>query len=223
MTEPGRRRRDGAAGRRRRRLAERIDPARSRPRSTRHQPRSIWPAIYPELLRLVREHTSTIIFVNNRRGAERLAKRLNEMTRGRASCDEQRAGDRGACRRPSTPGTPARTRRARRPGPEIARAHHGSLSHEERAVVEELLKSGELPCLVATSSLELGHRHGRGRPGDPGRVAEVGHPRAAAGRPRRPHARRGLEGPDLPQVPRRPARVRGRRPADARRARSRRR
>src|SRR6478735_7071073 len=41
--------------------------------------RSIWPAIYPELLRLVREHTSTIIFVNNRRGAERLAKRLNEL------------------------------------------------------------------------------------------------------------------------------------------------
>ena len=39
---------------------------------------------------------------------------------------------------------------------EIARAHHGSLSHEERALVEELLKSGELPCLVATSSLELG-------------------------------------------------------------------
>ncbi|HEX6228801.1 MAG TPA: helicase-related protein [Solirubrobacterales bacterium] len=40
--------------------------------------------------------------------------------------------------------------------PEIARAHHGSLSHEERTVVEEMLKSGQLPCLVATSSLELG-------------------------------------------------------------------
>ncbi|MDX6647460.1 MAG: ATP-dependent helicase Lhr and Lhr-like helicase, partial [Miltoncostaeaceae bacterium] len=41
--------------------------------------RSIWPAIYPELLRLVREHTSTLIFVNNRRLAERLALRLNEL------------------------------------------------------------------------------------------------------------------------------------------------
>ena len=40
--------------------------------------------------------------------------------------------------------------------PEIARAHHGSLAHEERLIVEELLKSGKLPCLVATSSLELG-------------------------------------------------------------------
>jgi ATP-dependent Lhr-like helicase len=39
---------------------------------------------------------------------------------------------------------------------EIARAHHGSLSHEERTIVEEMLKSGQLPCLVATSSLELG-------------------------------------------------------------------
>src|SRR3954452_7797310 len=83
--------------------------------------KSIWPAIYPELLRLVQEHRSTIIFVNNRRGAERLAIRLNELAEK-----------------------------------DIARAHHGSLAREERLVVEELLKAGELPCLVATSSLELG-------------------------------------------------------------------
>jgi len=82
---------------------------------------SIWPAIYPELLKLVREHNSTIVFVNNRRAAERVALRLNEL---------------------------AQT--------EIARAHHGSLAREERTKVEELLKAGELPCLVATSSLELG-------------------------------------------------------------------
>jgi ATP-dependent Lhr-like helicase len=83
--------------------------------------RSIWPAIYPELLRLVREHRSTLIFVNNRRAAERLALRLNELAEE-----------------------------------DIARAHHGSLAREERLVVEEQLKAGELPCLVATSSLELG-------------------------------------------------------------------
>jgi ATP-dependent Lhr-like helicase len=93
--------------------------------------RSIWPAIYPELLRLVREHRSTIVFVNNRRGAERLALRLNEL----AAAEDEAAG---------------------RPVAEIARAHHGSLAREERTVVEELLKAGELPCLVATSSLELG-------------------------------------------------------------------
>ena len=41
--------------------------------------RSIWPSIYPALLELVREHRSTIVFVNNRRLAERLAVRLNEL------------------------------------------------------------------------------------------------------------------------------------------------
>ncbi|HEY8637712.1 MAG TPA: DEAD/DEAH box helicase, partial [Solirubrobacteraceae bacterium] len=92
--------------------------------------RSIWPAIYPQVLELVREHTSTIVFVNNRRGAERLAMRLNELARAH---DGEAGGSM-----------------------EIARAHHGSLAREERTVVEEMLKAGELPCLVATSSLELG-------------------------------------------------------------------
>lgn len=82
---------------------------------------SIWPAIYPELLALIEAHRCSIVFVNNRRSAERLALRLNELA-----------------------------------GRELARAHHGSLAREERTVIEELLKSGQLPCLVATSSLELG-------------------------------------------------------------------
>ena len=83
--------------------------------------RSIWPSIYPALLELVRQHRSTIVFVNNRRLAERLALRLNELA------DET-----------------------------IARAHHGSLAREQRTEIEELLKAGRIPCLVATSSLELG-------------------------------------------------------------------
>jgi len=82
---------------------------------------SIWPSIYPEILELVRAHRSTIVFVNNRRLAERLALRLNELAEE-----------------------------------EIARAHHGSLAREQRVEVEELLKRGQIPCLVATSSLELG-------------------------------------------------------------------
>ena len=67
--------------------------------------------------------------MNSRRGAERLAVRLNEL-----------AGEQDGKDEPTY----------------IARAHHGSLAREERVVVEDLLKSGELPCLVATSSLELG-------------------------------------------------------------------
>ncbi len=120
--------------------------------------RSIWPAIYPELLKLVQEHNSTIIFVNARRAAERLAKRLNELANGEGEHElpaTEHAGADGS----GPAGTPGE---GRPDGPdpstphEIARAHHGSLSHEERTVVEEMLKSGELPCLVATSSLELG-------------------------------------------------------------------
>ncbi|HEV2076180.1 MAG TPA: DEAD/DEAH box helicase, partial [Thermoleophilaceae bacterium] len=113
-----------------------IDPATNDGTATR---RSIWPAIYPELLELVRAHRSTIVFVNNRRGAERLALRLNELAAD---------GDCGGVRED-------RAAPEELPAP-IARAHHGSLAREEREVVEELLKSGELPCLVATSSLELG-------------------------------------------------------------------
>jgi ATP-dependent helicase Lhr and Lhr-like helicase len=116
-------------------------------------PRSIWPAIYPELLRLVREHTSTIIFVNNRRGAERLAKRLNELANEEDSLELPPTEHGGHQSAPADAGT---EHAAGNDAVEIARAHHGSLAHEERAVVEELLKSGKLPCLVATSSLELG-------------------------------------------------------------------
>ena len=100
--------------------------------------KSIWPAIYPQLLDLIVEHRSTILFVNNRRGAERLALRLNELHQRRTHPP----------REDGAPPPPPTT--------DIARAHHGSLAREERMVVEELLKSGQLPCLVATSSLELG-------------------------------------------------------------------
>ena len=86
-----------------------------------YEARSIWPSLYPALLELVRAHRSTIVFVNNRRLAERLALRLNELA-----------------------------------GEELARAHHGSLAREQRTRVEEDLKAGRIPCLVATSSLELG-------------------------------------------------------------------
>ncbi|HEX8646528.1 MAG TPA: DEAD/DEAH box helicase [Thermoleophilaceae bacterium] len=104
--------------------------------------RSIWPAIYPELLDLVQSHRSTIVFVNNRRASERLAMRLNELAA------EREAEARGE---PVGEGGPPE-----HPPLEIARAHHGSLAREERLIVEEQLKSGTLPCLVATSSLELG-------------------------------------------------------------------
>jgi ATP-dependent Lhr-like helicase len=87
----------------------------------REPPRSIWTSIHPRLVELVRAHRTTMIFVNNRRLAERLANAINE-----------------------TAGEP------------LARAHHGSVAREERVDIEDALKNGRLPCIVATSSLELG-------------------------------------------------------------------
>jgi len=83
--------------------------------------RSVWPAVHERLVALIREHRTTMIFVNSRRLAERLASALNELA-----------------------------------GVELALAHHGSVAREKRQVIEERLKSGLLPAIVATSSLELG-------------------------------------------------------------------
>jgi ATP-dependent Lhr-like helicase len=91
---------------------------------------SMWPALEERIVDLVAQHRSTIVFCNSRRTAERLTSRLNEIA------GERSAGAEGMV--------------------EIARAHHGSVSREQRQQVEEALKSGRLPCVVATSSLELG-------------------------------------------------------------------
>ncbi|MCX7616817.1 DEAD/DEAH box helicase [Tepidiforma sp.] len=82
---------------------------------------SVWPAFYQEILQLVRSHRSTLVFVNNRRLAERIAARVNELA-----------------------------------GETLLRAHHGSVSREQRFAIEEQLKAGQLPGIVCTSSMELG-------------------------------------------------------------------
>ena len=82
---------------------------------------SIWPSIHPRLVALIRDHRSTMIFVNSRRLAERLASAINELA------DE-----------------------------ELAAAHHGSIAKDARIAIEDRLKQGVLPAIVATSSLELG-------------------------------------------------------------------
>jgi len=106
---------------------------------------SIWPHVEARVVDLIEQHRSTIVFANSRRLAERLTARLNEIATERdaqsAAPPAQLMGQSGA-----SAGAPT----------VIARAHHGSVSKEQRALIEDDLKAGRLPCVVATSSLELG-------------------------------------------------------------------
>ena len=124
---------------------------------------SIWPHVEERVVDLILSHHSTIVFANSRRLAERLTARLNEIYAERqavaaAEVDDS-GGDEGAAaalgsappaqvmaQSGSTAGAPA----------VLARAHHGSVSREQRALIEDALKTGRLPAVVATSSLELG-------------------------------------------------------------------
>ncbi|MEO8889129.1 MAG: DEAD/DEAH box helicase, partial [Jatrophihabitantaceae bacterium] len=110
---------------------------------------SIWPHVEERVLDLVESHHSTIVFANSRRLAERLTARLNELASERAGRALLATGPPAALMGQSGSGQPV--------GEVIvARAHHGSVSREQRALVEDDLKSGRLPAVVATSSLELG-------------------------------------------------------------------
>jgi ATP-dependent helicase Lhr and Lhr-like helicase len=138
--------------------------------------RSIWPHVEERVLDLIEAHKSTIVFANSRRLAERLCGRLNELAAERAEAvdeDElsrvwetagpdagQGAGNQGAGNRGKITRVPAELMAQAGVGTgapaEVARAHHGSVSRLERAEIEEALKAGRLPAVVATSSLELG-------------------------------------------------------------------
>ncbi|GGS47000.1 hypothetical protein GCM10010156_02120 [Planobispora rosea] len=168
--------------------------------------RSIWPHVEERLFDLIGGHSSTIVFANSRRLAERLCTRLNELAWERRAAELGGRGDAGPAgddpwllppadggpglresgesgggpvhwaegfprgfpggspggppRPPASTATPAammaQAGASAGAVPEIVRAHHGSVSKEERAQIEEALKSGRLPAVVATSSLELG-------------------------------------------------------------------
>ncbi|WP_210716951.1 ATP-dependent helicase [Amycolatopsis acididurans] len=108
---------------------------------------SIWPAVEERVLDLIRQHRSTIVFANSRRLTERLTARLNELAAEQTELQPDQQYPAEAI------GQSGLTTGA---APTIAKAHHGSMSREQRTRVEEELKTGQLPCVVATSSLELG-------------------------------------------------------------------
>ncbi|WP_165242033.1 ATP-dependent helicase [Corynebacterium lizhenjunii] len=113
--------------------------------------KSIWPHIEQELYAEAMAHTSTLVFVNSRRTAERVTSRLNELYAQEHDPDALA---------PTTRRDPAQLMKqvdvAGTAPALIARAHHGSVSKDERALTERMLKEGSLRAVVATSSLELG-------------------------------------------------------------------
>jgi len=114
---------------------------------------SIWPSLIPDVLTRIRQHRTTLVFTNNRRGAERAADRLNEQY----ALEEEEVVPPGAPNALLEKGTPrgeGMFGTGRSEGP--FRAHHGSVSREVRQQLEKDLKEGKLPALIATASLELG-------------------------------------------------------------------
>ncbi len=111
---------------------------------------SVWPAVEERIVDLIEANRSTIVFANSRRLAERLCARLNEIAIERRTGDAPAEADRAPAEYIAQGGVGLGA------PTEIARAHHGSVSREQRLLIEEDLKSGRLPAVVATSSLELG-------------------------------------------------------------------
>ena len=131
---------------------------------------SIWPHLENAILDQVLAHRTTLVFVNSRGACERLTARLNEAYAARGGSEnvgepEPRLASHAAPpsetqapvhRESWEMGTAAHTEPIPQGAPVIARAHHGSVSKEQRLDVERRLASGELRCVVATASLELG-------------------------------------------------------------------
>ncbi|NUL44332.1 ATP-dependent helicase [Cellulosimicrobium funkei] len=125
---------------------------------------SIWPHVEERIVDLVEANRSTIVFANSRRLAERLTGRLNEIWEERQVAEPARespaelpdAGRSGSPAQLMGGAGQSAGHASQGSGTEFARAHHGSVSKEQRALIEDALKSGQLRCVVATSSLELG-------------------------------------------------------------------
>ncbi|GAA2498878.1 ATP-dependent helicase [Terrabacter carboxydivorans] len=118
---------------------------------------SIWPHVEERIVDLIADHRSTLVFANSRRLAERLTSRLNEIWEERLAEEEGLPVPSLAALSTQPPAQVMAQAGASRGAPAVlARAHHGSVSKEHRATIEEDLKAGRLPAVVATSSLELG-------------------------------------------------------------------
>lgn len=122
---------------------------------------SAWPAIQHDVLDRILEHRTTLVFVNSRGVAERFTAQLNDLYAariGQTSSANRNGSDnpREPAHRRSSYGSTTMLVGSHDDRHDIAMAHHGSVSKERRKQIEDRLKSGDLRCVVATSSLELG-------------------------------------------------------------------
>ena len=118
---------------------------------------SLWPYVEERIAELIGQHRSTIVFANSRRLAERLTARLNEIAAEEANSVVELDSVVEPVETTKPPAQiMAQSGASSGAAAIIARAHHGSVSKEQRALIEDDLKRGRLPCVVATSSLELG-------------------------------------------------------------------
>ncbi|MDQ3305842.1 MAG: DEAD/DEAH box helicase, partial [Actinomycetota bacterium] len=136
------------------RMGEVLDEPVSGPTAAGPARASIWPSVHPRLLELIQAHRSTLVFVNSRRLAERLAARLNELALYQSGGDPPYGSDQARVGEGDGPRHVGDEQAGI--GGDLVRAHHGSLSREQRLDIEDQLKAGKLRALVATSSLELG-------------------------------------------------------------------
>lgn len=125
---------------------------------------SVWPAIERSVLDEVLAHRTTLVFVNSRGLAEKLTARLNDLyTQSRDGSIPQyqdmgspEGREHFARHYDSVVGSTTMLVESHEDADAIAMAHHGSVSKDRRKQIEEQLKRGQLRCVVATSSLELG-------------------------------------------------------------------
>jgi ATP-dependent Lhr-like helicase len=89
---------------------------------------SVWQPVYRTLYKLIQTHETTLVFVGMRAQTEKIAREMNQLHR----------------------------RMSGEPEAEMALAHHGSLSRQTRNAIETRLKTGSIPAVIATASLELG-------------------------------------------------------------------
>src|SRR5262249_35021019 len=136
--------------------------------------RSIWPHVEERVLDLIEQHRSTIVFANSRRLAERLCGRLNELAAERAAGEESEAPAPPLVRAPSPPAQIMASGTSAGAPAEVARAHHGSVSRQERGPVEGAPEAGRVAAGGATSSLELGLDMGAVGPVIPGEAPASG-------------------------------------------------